>query len=101
DVVADDRRDRHPFLVAEVNQLLDQVADGEVRRIALAAVAELFTQSQCFEIGTIQRLESVPESGQRRRHQRVVGDRQAAEQDGRGVALVTREYLRVGVVPVI
>ncbi len=46
DVVLDDLLGRDLLIVAQPGQVLDQVADGEVGRVALAAVAELLAEGQ-------------------------------------------------------
>src|SRR6185295_1117319 len=88
-------------LVPIMRELLHEVADGEVGRVALAAVAELLAEPQRLEVGAVERLDLIAEAVQRAGEQRVVREREAADQDGRRLALVPRERLRVGVVPVL
>ena len=64
-----------------MDQLLDQIAHGEVCRVALATVAEFLAEAQRLGVGTVQWLERVPERRQRSCDQGVVSERQASEED--------------------
>ena len=81
--------------------MLHEIADGEVGRIALAAVAELLAEPERLLIGAVERLHPVAEAGERAREQCVVGERETAEQDGRRRAVGSREDLRIGIAPVL
>jgi hypothetical protein len=97
---ADDLLDRHPLAIAKVDQMLHEVANREVGRIALRAIAEFFAVTQRFVIRDVERLHVVAKARQRGPHELIVRQRQPPEQDGRMRALRTREGLRVGIDPV-
>ncbi len=97
----DDLLDRHALAIAQVDQMLHEVADGEVRGIALRAVAEFLAVAQRLGVGDVERLHVVAEAGERRAHELIVRHRQPAEEDRRVRALGARERLRVGVDPVL
>jgi hypothetical protein len=48
-----------------VRKVLDEIADGEIGRIALSAVAELLAEPECFGVGHVERLYRVAETGER------------------------------------
>ena len=73
-----------PLLVAQVDQVLHQVADGEVRRVALAAVAELLAELERVVVGHVERQDLVAEAAQRALDEQVVRHREAADEE-RGV----------------
>ncbi len=101
DVVLDDLLDRHLLVVAEPGEVLDQVADGEVGRVALTAVAELLAEGQRRVVGHVDRLDLVADAAERALQEQVVRHGQARDQQRRVRALAAGEGGRVVVAPVL
>ena len=82
-------------------EMLQEVADSEVGRIALAAVAELLAEPERFEIGTVECLHPIAEAGECASQQRIVRKREPAEQNRRRRSVGSREGLRILIAPVL
>ena len=80
-VVVDDLFRGEALLVAQMNQVLNQVADGEVRGVALLRlVAEFLAHAERVVVRRVERDGVVAERRERARDQVVVGDGQAADE---------------------
>ena len=99
-VVLDDVFLRHAALAKTV-EVLHEVADGEVRRVALAAVAVLASVLERVVIRRVHREDLVADAAQRRLDEQVVRHRQARDEDRRVLALIARELARHRVEPVL
>ncbi len=88
-------------LVFEVLEVLDQVADGEVGRVALAVVAELLAGLEGGDVGGGDGLAGVAEALQGAVDQLFVLPGEAAEQNGRLAALVGEEEALGGLLEVV
>ena len=99
-VVGHDVFGRDALVIAQMDQILDQVTDGKVGRVALATIAELFAKLQRGAVGHIHRIDVVAQPVERAGDQVVVRHRQATDQD-RGVgALGSGKLARIGIDPV-
>ena len=99
-VVLDDVFLRHAAL-AQTVEVLHEVADGEVRRVALAAVAVLASVLERVVIRRVHREDLVADATQRRLDEQVVRHRQAGHEDRGVLALIARELARDRVEPVL
>ena len=82
-----------------MDQTFDEIADGEVRRVALPAVAELLAEPEGVEVGGLQRLHAIAHAREPGGDEHVVRDGQAAVQNRRRLALRATEVLRIRIVP--
>ena len=101
DVLADNLVDRHVLAVAQVHQVLHEIADGEVRGVALGAVAEFLPEPKRIGVGHVERLDRVAEPRDCGADDLVVREREPSEQDSRRVAVRARERLRIAIDPVV
>jgi hypothetical protein len=88
-------------LLAQAVEVLHQVADGEVRRVALAAVAVLAAVLERVGIRHVEGEDLVADAAERRLDEQVVRHRQAGDQDRGVLALVARERARNLVEPLL
>ena len=91
DVLIDDLLGAQTFLVAQAAKLLHQVAHGEICGVTLCLVAELFSVSQRLVVGDFHDARVVTNPLQRRRDELVVGQGEAAVEDGCTRSLGCRE----------
>src|SRR5690606_26456786 len=82
DELVDDLLGAHPLLISQVDQELHQVADGEVRRVALGAVSELLADPERLVVRAVHRHDLVPTVPESTGHQVVVSDGEAADEHG-------------------
>ena len=80
DVLLDDVLGRHAVLVAQRDEVLHEVADGEVRRVALPAVAELFADLEPLVRGALEHLHVVADAPDAGLDEVVVRHREAADE---------------------
>jgi hypothetical protein len=99
-VVLDDVLGLHALL-AQAVEVLHQVADREVGRVALAAVAELAPVLERVVVGHVERAHLVADAAQRGLDEQVVGHGQARHQERRVGALGRGELARHLVEPLL
>src|SRR5207245_1293292 len=95
DVLADDPVPREPVLLERL-QVLHEVPDGEVGRVALAAVPELLPEAERLVVRDGQRPHVVPDAAERRREEEVLAPREPRDPERRLLALGLRERGRRG-----
>ena len=78
----------HALLVAKSAELFDEVAHGEVGRVALRLVPELLAEAQRLDVRALHRPGVVTDPFQRGGDELVVGHREPAVQNRRGRPLL-------------